>query len=312
MRTLFNILSINQNNIKFYFYYLLLIIAILTLLGDFISLLASLNNYFIYYLNINVLDLLSHMTNNTSNSISTSTNTNTTIIHDDGSWSNGIRSIIIYGVGAFRLSLLRSGGTPAQRTFVVVSTIVGEATTKIINNTINDPNYLKNQYKSWTSDWTGDGEVKVKVDEETSTLITKAIENNNNSNKFISVGDSLGDLSQDLLNNIFDRLKFLLEPVQVNYSNELLSNQIYDLSIVLFILSLIIFGLIVALLLNLILYINMDRIIKYFNNKFIHWYLVMNKKFLGIEIFLLGSSILYFMYSLITGIRFIATHPITI
>ena len=80
----------------------------------------------------------------------------------------------------------------------------------------------------------------------------------------------------------------------------------------LFILGLIIFGLIVVLLLNLILYINMDKVIKLFNNRFIYWYLIMNKKFLSIEIFLLGGTILFFMSSLITGVHFIATHPITI
>lgn len=57
----------------------------------------------------------------------------------------------------------------------------------------------------------------------------------------------------------------------------------------------------------------MDKIIKFFNNKFIYWYLVINKKkkqILSIEIFILGSTILYFMYNLIKGIRFIATRPI--
>ena len=76
--------------------------------------------------------------------------------------------------------------------------------------------------------------------------------------------------------------------------------------------GLAIFGLIAVLLLNILIYINMDKIIKIFNNKFIQWYLIINKKFLSIEIFILGSTILYFMYNLIKGIHFIATHPIII
>lgn len=68
--------------------------------------------------------------------------------------------------------------------------------------------------------------------------------------------------------------------------------------------------LIVVLLLNIVLYINMDKIINYFNNKYIKWYLVLNKKMISIEICFLGFTILYFMSSLITGIRFIATHPV--
>lgn len=54
----------------------------------------------------------------------------------------------------------------------------------------------------------------------------------------------------------------------------------------------------------------MDKIINYFNNKYIKWYLVLNKKMISIEICFLGFTILYFMSSLITGIRFIATHPV--
>ena len=119
-------------------------------------------------------------------------------------------------------------------------------------------------------------------------------------------------MKNNIFYGIFNELKNILEPVSVNYSNEVLANQIYDLSILLFILSLTIVILIIFLLINITLYINMDRIIKIFNNKFIKWYLWTNKKFLSIEIFILGTTILYFMHSLITGIRFIATHPIII
>ena len=129
--------------------------------------------------------------------------------------------------------------------------------------------------------------------------------------KLINSFNDLGDYTQLFLNAIFNRLRFILEPVQVNYSNEILY-QINDLSILLFVLALIIFGLIVVLLLNIILYINMDKIINYFNNKYISWYLIFNKKLLSIEIFFLGGSILYFLFTLIKGIRFIAIHPIII
>ena len=74
----------------------------------------------------------------------------------------------------------------------------------------------------------------------------------------------------------------------------------------------ILYGLIIVLIFNMFIYINMDRFINFFNNKFIKWYLVLNKKFISIEIFILGTTILYFMYTLSIGIRFIATHPIII
>ena len=152
-----------------------------------------------------------------------------------------------------------------------------------------------------------EGQVNVTIDDSTTSKLVEAT-----SKSFISGGHSLGDFTQELLNGVFDKIKFILEPVQVNYSNEVLANQIYDLSILLFVLSLIIVGLIIVLLFNLFMYINMDKIIQFFNNKYIKWYLTLNKKFISIEICFLGCSILYFMYTLITGIRFIAIHPIII
>ena len=82
------------------------------------------------------------------------------------------------------------------------------------------------------------------IDDSTTSKLVEAT-----SKPFISGGHSLGDFTQELLNGVFDKIKFILEPVQVNYSNEVLANQIYDLSILLFVLSLIIVGLIIVLLL---------------------------------------------------------------
>ena len=56
----------------------------------------------------------------------------------------------------------------------------------------------------------------------------------------------------------------------------------------------------------------MDIIIKYFNNKYIIWYLTFNKKMMAIEIFISGVTILYFMFNVSKGILFIATHPVII
>nr|AWN55956.1 hypothetical protein [Pleurotus pulmonarius] len=119
-----------------------------------------------------------------------------------------------------------------------------------------------------------------------------------------------GEMFNTIINNLFDKFKFILEPLPVNYSNEILANQIHDLSILLFILSVLITVLLILLLFNILILINMDKIIKIFKNKFILFYLEWNKKVISIEVFLLGGSILYFMYTLSKGILFIATHPI--
>ena len=55
----------------------------------------------IYFANNNGLN--SSSTSNVSNT------TITTIIDDDGSWSNAIRTLFIYGTGGYRLSLLKGG-----------------------------------------------------------------------------------------------------------------------------------------------------------------------------------------------------------
>jgi hypothetical protein len=68
------------------------------------------------------------------------------ITHTDVGWSNSIRQIFIFCTGAFRFSLLRSGGTPGQRVFVIASTLVSDAATKAVNNAINDSSYVNNSY----------------------------------------------------------------------------------------------------------------------------------------------------------------------
>lgn len=64
-------------------------------------------------------------------------------------------------------------------------------------------------------------------------------------------------------------------------------------------------------LLNIIILGYSDKLMSLFTNKYIRWYIALNKKLIGIEICFLGTSLIYFMYNLSAGIHFIATHPIT-
>jgi hypothetical protein len=128
---------------------------------------------------------------------------------------------------------------------------------------------------------------------------------------FVSDGNGTEELGNKLVSNLMDILRPLLEPVQVNYSNEVLANQINDISILLLILTIIIMVLIVGLLLNIFGLLYSDKILNYFNNKYIRGYLNFTKKFIALEVLLGGITILYFMYTLSLGIHFIATHPIT-
>src|ERR1700726_69899 len=51
-----------------------------------------------------------------------SSNTTSQVIHNDGSISNSIRSLFIYGSGALRLHLTRVSGSPGTRAFIIGTT----------------------------------------------------------------------------------------------------------------------------------------------------------------------------------------------
>lgn len=238
--------------------------------------------------------------------------TNVTITHDDSGWSNAIKQIFIYGTGALRLHLIR-GGTPGTRGFIIGSTLIADGLSRVINNTINDPEYVRNHIENWRQVWR-DGEIiDVTVDEITSKKILGAMDSPpvDNVQNFIS-SDDLGKFSEIIVNTIMGNLKGILEPAYVNYSNDILLEQIYGLSILLFLLSLLIIILFLGFILNILIFVYSDKILSYFTNKYIRAYIQLNKKLIGIEIFLLSSSILYFLYVLSHGLHFICTHPVSL
>lgn len=113
-------------------------------------------------------------------------------------------------------------------------------------------------------------------------------------------------------NKILDFLLPILFAVTVDSSNHILASQIHGISVILFVLSLMIVILIVGLLFNVFILIYSDKFKELFVNKFIRAYINLNKKFIGIgiEIFFLERSILYFMFYLTYGLQFLATHRI--
>ena len=296
---------------------IIIILVLYFLMYDFISIIFSLFEI-IYKFHLSS-DLVSYMVDNSKN-IETHT-TNVQVIHSDGSWSSGIRSLFIYGTGALRISLLKGGGTPTSRAFIIASTIGVDTVSKAFNNAINDPKYVLSHIESWKTIWDGASDtahVYVEGDKETSNIVD-TIANSSDSvsnsstlnNNFISDGKGMDDLSNKILSSIMDILIPILEPVKVSYSNELLATQLYGISILLFILSILLIILLIGFMVNLLIYIYSDRIINYFTNKYIKWYVNFNKKIIGIELFFIGSTILYSMYILTYGLYFLATHPIT-
>lgn len=323
---------------------LLLIVLVLSfLINDLISILISLFNTIYNY--SNAQDIIYNMASPQDSPLGagtsivntpTSHNTDVRVIHDDGSWANSIKSLFIFGTGALRLHLAR-GGTPASRTFIIASTIATDALSKFITNTINDPAYVRSHFENWSAIWENGkaGVAKINLDTETSKKMGEALNSPQDSpleagarfnenitsavtkgseetvvNNFAAAPYGMEDISNKIIKYIMDIIRPILEPVTTNYSNEVLANQIYDLSILLFILSILISILILGLLINILVLINSNRILNLFTNKYIRWYVNVNMKLISIEVFCLGSSILYFMHTLSTGLQYIATHPI--
>jgi hypothetical protein len=93
--------------------------------------------------------------------------------------------------------------------------------------------------------------------------------NQSSGNNLISDVNGLEDITNKIVITIMDYIKPILEPIQVSYSNEILVNQIYGISIMLFVLSILVIVLLIFFMLNILLFIYSDRIMNYFSNQFI-------------------------------------------
>lgn len=234
--------------------------------------------------------------------------TNSNICFNNETGISAVINIFIYSAGALRLHLIRSTGTPFQRGFIISSTFAADAITTGVKNAIIKPEYVEKHINILNKIIKGNNSspVDLHVDNDTEILVNE--KEFSIINKFIP--EDLEGLRENIINTLINLFKSILEPVYVDYSNEMLANQIYLISIMLFILSIIIIILIIGFIINLLVWAYSDKLINLFKNKFIRWYIGFNKKMIGIELFFLSISILYFMCMLSYGIHFIATHPI--
>jgi len=224
--------------------------------------------------------------------------TQTQIIHSSDGWSSEIKSLFIYWTGAVRYNLVR-GGTPAQRGFVLASTVIAETFSTALINAINDPTYVENHVQSLTQMYKGNNNSTLELD------VSKDLETLSN------LGTKLLPDSNYILNYVINSFKGFIEPVSVNYSNEILANQIHGISVLLYFLSIAIMILLISLLINIIIFVYSDRLYSIFTNKYLIKLIILNKKLIGLEIVFLGGSLIYFMYILSYGLHFLVTHPIS-
>lgn len=256
--------------------------------------------------------------------------TNVQIIHDDGSWSSGIRSLFIYGSGGARMWMnVTRGGTPSQQFFIVGTTILAESVSRLITNSLNDPSYIRTHIHNMRAIWQGDDSANVYLDSHAvqgtgvnsssrlpgSSLVSpscssSAGETDEIAKSMIGVDIDLAKIYDSILSKIVNYLSYIFEPVQHSFTIDIMSNHIQNISILLFILTAIIFIFFISFLFNVTLFIFSDRFLSYFTNKYILLYLKFNKKFIAFEIIILSCWLGYLLYVLLTGLHYIATHPV--
>ena len=224
--------------------------------------------------------------------------TNVHIIHDDGNWANGIRNLFIYGSGGARLIMsAQRGGGPAQRFFIISTTILAETTSRLIINSLNDPGYLRAQASNIRAVYhenTNTADVHLNPSAEqsatgvnsSSTVPVSNIETNvgsGSSSGSVPVPEGSSEISKSMmgididlagirdsvLNKIVNYLNYIFEPVQHSFTIDVMSNHIQNISILLFILTAIIVLFFISFLFNLTLFLFSDRLIRYFTNKYI-------------------------------------------
>jgi len=85
----------------------------------------------------------------------------------------------------------------------------------------------------------------------------------------IGVDIDLAQISDSILTKIVNYLSYIFEPVQHSFTIDIMSNHIQNISILLFILTAIIFIFFISFLFNVTLFIFSNRLMSYFTNKYI-------------------------------------------
>ena len=117
-------------------------------------------------------------------------------------------------------------------------------------------------------------------------------------------------ICESVLSKIGNYLNYLFEPVHHTFTIDVMSNHIQNISILLIILTVTIGIFFISLLFNITLFMFSDRLLKYFTNKYIRAYLILNKKLIAFEIIMLSGWIGYLLYVILTSLYYIATHPV--
>ena len=255
-----------------------------------------------------------------NNNVNNSNNTRTTqIVHSNGTWAESIRSVFIYGTAGLRYVAARSG---PGRAFTVVGAIGVDLSARFFQNAINDPTYIREHYNNSNIFWDrASNQVRLLIREinppnssNSGESVSKLINNCDFNSSFVSnnLNSNITDFIDLKIKPIFDYFVKMLSPVKVDYSNELLAQQIHGIAIGLFILCICIIVLFIAFLINVIILLYRDKLISYFKNKYIVAYLKLQINIILLELVFIVIIMSNAFYNLMLGIHFIATHPVII
>jgi len=229
--------------------------------------------------------------------------TSVQIIHDDGSWANGIRNLFIYGSGGALLIMnARRGGSPSQQLFIISSTILAESASRLVVNSLNDPGYIRAHIYNIRAIFHGNDSANVYLDSHAEQTATGANSSStlpgstvggvpvSNTETILGSGSSsanaaggldeiaksmlgvdidLAKICESVLSKIVNYLNYIFEPVQHTFTIDVMSNHIQNISLLFFILTAIIFIFFISFLFNITLFLFSDRLMRYFTNKYI-------------------------------------------
>ena len=256
--------------------------------------------------------------NKTNNNNNKGNNTNRNVILSNDTWAGTIRSIFIYSSAALQIHVKRAGGGPFKKMAIGVGAVIADQTSKLLENCVNDPNYLKDYTSSIKMMWSNDSEGNISKDTVTieipkdklEEMLNKSSSSNSNVTSFLP-----SDIQSEILTYMkgtFSSIIVLLKPKAVDYPVEDLMLQHHYIAIILLILAITILIFTIIILYNVLLILYKDKIMSFFKNKYILMYLNLQFKLLKIETIIVIFLTFYGFYYLLYGLHFLAVFPIDV
>lgn len=256
----------------------------------------------------------------------TQTDSNNRIVQDiyyHGTWPDAIRTLFIFGAGAYKIRLARN---PRSITWTVASTLATDLGAQAVKRAFDDPSWVRAHIRNWKISYIGEGEVDVQVST-TQTAVDAITQNaplpSTDTNSVNYAYQSLDNFTSNLLERTgldIDKMLvtlldyFNLRPMSVALmtpdAKELLAEQHYIIAIGILILSVAAIVLFIILVFNLILYSYKDKLISYFKNEYIIGYINIVTKFIISEIMFISLIMIYNLYYVLRAAHFLVTHPL--